>query len=195
MSGSEDTQSTSTGNRAASKLYRRPPGAAWLLALAGNPATAGPDRLGRPEQVRHTTPTVHPEGQPVGHAGGPDVNAPKVNAPDQPLPSVLRSASIQRTARASAFGRPPEPRGQELAHGQPQAGVRPRHRSHRQPEHQGGCQRAGFRCAWFDPRVSRRDSRFSTSTSTATPSHSRAPRLLTRQKPMWRPRRRRRGRT
>ena len=50
MPGSDDSR-TITGYRTASKFYRRPPGAAWLVGAVGNSTAAGADRLGRPEQA------------------------------------------------------------------------------------------------------------------------------------------------
>ncbi len=94
MSGSEDTP-TSTGNRAASKLYRRPPGAAWLLALVAIPlllALIGWAGLNKSDNDTNlSTPRVNPSAT----LASPDVNAPKVNAPNLSLSPL----SIQRTGK------------------------------------------------------------------------------------------------
>ncbi len=89
MPGSEDTR-TITGYRADSKFYRRPPGAAWLLALLAIPlllALIGWAGLNKPDaDANLTLPSVSPSATLTApNAGTPDANAPNANAPDLTL--------------------------------------------------------------------------------------------------------------
>ena len=97
MPGSDDSR-TITGYRTASKLYRRPPGAAWLLALLAIPlllALIGWTALKKPDaDANLTLPNVNPSATLTAPSvNAPDVNAPNVNAPEMnfaPL-SILRN--------------------------------------------------------------------------------------------------------
>ena len=97
MPGSEDTR-TITGYHTASKFYRRPPGAAWLLALLAIPlllALIGWAGLKKPDaDANLTLPSVNPSATLTAPSvNAPDVNAPNVNAPAMnfaPL-SILRN--------------------------------------------------------------------------------------------------------
>jgi peptidoglycan-binding protein ArfA len=97
MPGSDDSR-TITGYRTASKLYRRPPGAAWLLALLAIPlllALIGWAGLKKPDaDANLTLPDVNPSATLTAPSvNAPDVNAPNVNAPEMnfaPL-SILRN--------------------------------------------------------------------------------------------------------
>ena len=100
MPGSDDTR-TITGYRTASKFYRRPPGAAWLLALLAIPLLLGLigwAGLNKSDtgDVNLTLPSVNPSAT----LAAPDVNAPDVNAPNVNLPdftfaplSILRNGN------------------------------------------------------------------------------------------------------
>ncbi|WP_123023449.1 channel-forming protein ArfA/OmpATb [Mycolicibacterium stellerae] len=94
MTGS-DVSRTVTGNRTAAKFYRRPPGAAWLLALLAIPlllAVIGWAGLKKPDaEASLVLPSINPSA--TLSINAPDVNAPTVDAPDlnfAPL-SILRS--------------------------------------------------------------------------------------------------------
>ncbi len=97
MPGSDDSR-TITGYRTASKFYRRPPGAAWLLALLAIPlllALIGWAGLKKPDaDANLTLPSVNPSATLTAPSvNAPDVNAPDVNAPElnfAPL-SILRN--------------------------------------------------------------------------------------------------------
>ena len=97
MPGSEDTRAI-TGYRTDSKFYRRPPGAAWLLALLAIPlllALIGWAGLKKPDaEANLTLPSVNPSATLTAPSiNAPDVNAPNVNTPDltfAPL-SILRN--------------------------------------------------------------------------------------------------------
>jgi peptidoglycan-binding protein ArfA len=97
MPGSEDTH-TSTGYRSASKLYRRPPGAAWLLALLAIPlllALIGWAGMNKSDagDVNTTLPSVNPSAT----LTAPDVNTPDVDAPNVDEPDLsLSPLSISR---------------------------------------------------------------------------------------------------
>lgn len=97
MPDSEDTR-TITGHRTDSKFYRRPPGAAWLVALLAIPlllALISWAGLRKPEvDAAANLPNVNPSATlTVPSVSPPDVNAP--NAPEVnfgPL-SILRNAN------------------------------------------------------------------------------------------------------
>lgn len=97
MPDSEDTR-TITGYRTDSKFYRRPPGAAWLLALLAIPlllALIGWAGLKKPDaDANLTLPSVNPSATlSAPSVSAPDVNAPDLNAPElnfAPL-SILRN--------------------------------------------------------------------------------------------------------
>ena len=97
MPGSDDSR-TITGYRTASKLYRRPPGAAWLLALLAIPlllALIGWAGLKKPDaDANLTLPNVNPSATLTAPSvNAPDINAPNIDVPDlqfAPL-SILRN--------------------------------------------------------------------------------------------------------
>ena len=100
MPDSEDTR-TITGYRTASKFYRRPPGAAWLLALLAIPLLLGLigwAGLNKSDtgDANLTLPGINPSATLTApNVKAPDVNTPNVNPPDlnfAPL-SILRNGN------------------------------------------------------------------------------------------------------
>ncbi len=98
MAGSDDSR-TITGYRTASKLYRRPPGAAWLLALLAIPlllALIGWAGLKKPDaDANLTLPSVNPSATLTAPSVNPLTSTPDVNAPEMnfaPL-SILRNGN------------------------------------------------------------------------------------------------------
>jgi peptidoglycan-binding protein ArfA len=97
MPGSDDSR-TITGYRTASKFYRRPPGAAWLLALLAIPlllTVIGWAGLKKQDvDANLTLPSVNASATLTAPSvNAPDVNAPNVDAPEMnfaPL-SILRN--------------------------------------------------------------------------------------------------------
>src|SRR4051812_24593983 len=85
MPGSDDSP-TITGYQTAWKLYRRPPGAAWLLALLAIPlllALIGWAGLEKPDaDADLALPSVNPSATLTAPSIAPDVNAPNTDAPD-----------------------------------------------------------------------------------------------------------------
>lgn len=87
MSGSDESR-TITGWQTASKLYRRPPGLGWLLALAAVPLLLGLIGWGGLDNSRKGADVTLPDVNPTATLTAPDVNAPDVNAPNINMPNL-----------------------------------------------------------------------------------------------------------
>lgn len=87
MSGSDESR-TITGWQTASKLYRRPPGLGWLLALAAVPLLLGLIGWGGLDRSHKNSDLSLPDVNPTATMTAPDVNAPDVNAPNVNFPNL-----------------------------------------------------------------------------------------------------------
>ncbi|OFB36027.1 hypothetical protein BA059_26955 [Mycolicibacterium sp. (ex Dasyatis americana)] len=87
MSSSDESR-TITGWQTASKLYRRPPGVGWLLALAAVPLLLGLIGWGGLDRSDKDTDLTLPDVNPTATLTAPGVNTPDVNAPNVNLPNL-----------------------------------------------------------------------------------------------------------
>ncbi len=87
MSGSDESR-TITGWQTASKLYRRPPGVGWLLALAAVPLLLGLIGWGGLDRSHKNADLTLPDVNPTATLTAPNVNAPDVNGPNVNLPNL-----------------------------------------------------------------------------------------------------------
>ncbi|WP_454792022.1 channel-forming protein ArfA/OmpATb [Mycolicibacterium lutetiense] len=101
MSGSDESR-TITGWQTASKLYRRPPGLGWLLALAAVPLLLGLIGWGGLDRSGKNSDLTLPDVNPTATLTAPDVNAPDVNAPNVNLPN-LSFAPLSITRNGNDF--------------------------------------------------------------------------------------------
>ena len=87
MPGSEDTH-TITGYRTAAKLYRRPPGPAWLLGLLVVPLVLGLIGWSGLDRSKSHSDLTLPSVAPTATLTVPSANAPNVTAPNVNLPNT-----------------------------------------------------------------------------------------------------------
>jgi peptidoglycan-binding protein ArfA len=98
MLGSEDSR-TITGYRTASKLYRRPPGVAWLLGLLAFPLVLGLIGWSLLDRSTDDATLTSPTVDPTATLTAPNVSAPNVNAPNVNVPGLsFAPLSIVRNA-------------------------------------------------------------------------------------------------
>jgi peptidoglycan-binding protein ArfA len=99
MPGSDDSPAIA-GHRTASKLYRRPPGAAWLLALLAIPLLLALIEWAGLNKSDADASLAMPSVNPSATLMAPSINAPDVNAPNTDAPDLtFAPLSIQRTGK------------------------------------------------------------------------------------------------